>query len=140
MYPSIMHEWFDRVWNRGDESTIYRLLAPDVLIHNFDQAGAESRGSAAFVERFHRFRSAFQDLHITVHDAFQHEGYYAARWTFTGTHTGDGLGFPATHRRIEFPGMSFGRLENGRALEVWDSWDAEGMMRQLGRQASSASH
>lgn len=137
MYASIMHEWFDKVWNQGDEATIYRLLAPNAVIHNFDQAGGDARGSAGFVERLHKFRSAFQDLHFTVHDAFEHQGHTAARWTFTGTHTGDGLGFPATHRTIELAGMSFCHLKDGIAVEVWDSWDAAGMMRQLGHSESA---
>lgn len=133
-----MHEWFDRVWNQGDESSIYRLLAPDALIHNFDQAGQESRGCAAFIERFHLFRSAFSDLRFTVHDVFEQGGYQAGRWTFTARHTGEGLGMPPTNREIEVAGMSFVRFDGGRAVEVWDSWDAAGMSRQL-TQSRSAS-
>ena len=133
MYPFIMHEWFEQVWNRGDASAIHRLLAPDATIHNFDQLGNDAKGPAAFIERYHQFRTAFPDLHFNVHNAFESGGYEAARWTFTGTHTGNGLDIPPTPREIEFAGMSFARFENGRAVEVWDSWDAVGMMRQLGQ-------
>jgi len=138
MLPSsVMHEWFEQVWNRGDASAIDRLLAPDATMHNFDQLGNDAQGSASFVERYHRFRAAFPDLHFTLHDAFESGAYTAGRWTFTGTHTGNGLDIPPTHRKIEFAGMSFARIENGRAAEVWDSWDANGMMKQLGRNESA---
>ncbi len=137
MPPSVMHEWFEQVWNRGDASAIDRLLAPNATIHNFDQLGNDTQGSTDFVERYHRFRSAFPDLHFTVHDVFESGGYTAGRWTFTGTHTGNGLDIQPTHRRIEFAGMSFARIENGWAVEVWDSWDAVGMQQQLSRNESA---
>jgi steroid delta-isomerase-like uncharacterized protein len=139
MSTSLFHEWFEQVWNKGDESAIDRLLDPGVILRDLDgSGGGESRGPDAFKAHFHRLRSAFPDVHVTVHGAFEMNGYVAGRWTVTGTHTGEGLGFPPTNRKIEIPGVSFVHVENGRAAEVWDSWDVAGMMRQLGESSAGA--
>ena len=29
---TLLHEWFEEVWNRGDAAAIDRLLAPDAVI------------------------------------------------------------------------------------------------------------
>jgi predicted ester cyclase len=56
----------------------------------------------------------------------------AARWSGTGTHRGDGLGFPATGRQVEFHGMTIVRVEQGKLVEGWNVFDQLGMLQQLG--------
>ncbi len=55
----------------------------------------------------------------------------AARWSGTGTHRGDGLGFPATGRQVRLSGMTFVRIQNGKLVEGWNVFDQLGMFQQL---------
>jgi len=58
---TLLHEWFEHVWNRGDIGAIDRLLAPDVVIHGLQDAdGRELQGRQGFIPFFHRFREAFR--------------------------------------------------------------------------------
>jgi predicted ester cyclase len=41
------------------------------------------------------------------------------RWRATGTHTGEGLGIPATGRTGAFCGMTWVRVEAGQLVEGW---------------------
>ena len=50
----------------------------------------------------------------------------------TGTHTGGGLGFPATGRRFETVSANVGRLRDGRAAEHWAEQGMFPMLVQLG--------
>ena len=50
----------------------------------------------------------------------------------TATHKGDGLGFPATGRQIEFWGFALGRYVDGQLVEGWNCFDFLGMYQQLG--------
>lgn len=50
----------------------------------------------------------------------------------TGTHRGDGLGVPATERRLDFYGFALGRVEGGQLREGWNCFDFLDMYRQLG--------
>jgi predicted ester cyclase len=53
-------------------------------------------------------------------------------WVFTGTHTGDFLGIPATGKRITVRGLEIWRLEAGLIVERWGVVDAAGVLEQLG--------
>jgi predicted ester cyclase len=42
------------------------------------------------------------------------------------------LGFEATGRHVQFTGMTFIRVEEGRFVEGWNSMDQLGLLQQLG--------
>jgi hypothetical protein len=50
----------------------------------------------------------------------------------TGTHTGDGLGFPATGKSFETVSANLGRFEGGLAAEHWSEQGLFPMLVQLG--------
>ena len=50
----------------------------------------------------------------------------------TGTHTGDGLGFPATGKRFETVSANIGRIRDGKAAEHWAEQGMFPMLMQLG--------
>jgi predicted ester cyclase len=50
----------------------------------------------------------------------------------SGTHTGDGLGFPATGKRFETTAANVGRIRDGRAIEHWSEQGMFPMLVQLG--------
>ncbi len=51
--------------------------------------------------------------------------------TFTGTHTGDFFGTPATGKRATIRVMDFVRYDDGRIAEHWNIVDLPGLMAQL---------
>ena len=71
-------------------------------------------------------------MKIQIEDILAEGDTVATRWAGTGTHQGDGLGFPATGRPVQFKGMTFVRVENGKLVEGWNSFDQLGMLQQLG--------
>jgi predicted ester cyclase len=54
------------------------------------------------------------------------------RWTFSGTHSGEFMGAPATGKRVTVSGIDIFRVADGRLAELWQSWDQLGMMQQIG--------
>jgi hypothetical protein len=50
----------------------------------------------------------------------------------TGTHTGGGLGFPATGRRFETVSANIGRFRDGLAVEHWSEQGMFPMLTQIG--------
>jgi predicted ester cyclase len=54
------------------------------------------------------------------------------RFTAAGTHTGDGLGFPATNARMRVSGITIARVEDGVLTEGWNIFDSMGLLQQLG--------
>ena len=93
---ALVHHWFDRVWNHGNEAAIDELLAPNVRTHGFAGPDSVTIGRDAFKEGHRRFHSAFSNIHVKVHHVIAEGNHVSAHWTATMKHTGDTLGFPAT--------------------------------------------
>jgi hypothetical protein len=53
------------------------------------------------------------------------------RWSFSGKHTGGGLGFAATGMVVHTTGITFVRVADGMLIEGWQNWDMLGMMEQI---------
>ena len=49
-----------------------------------------------------------------------------------GTHTGEGLGVPATHKPVEVTGLLISRIKGGKTAECWNSFDLLSLYRQIG--------
>lgn len=124
--------WFDRVWNEGDESAIDAMMEPDAVIHGLAGPGGDTMGRDGFHDFFRVFHGAFAGIKVTVDEAISAENLCAVRFHFTGTHTGDQLGVPATHRQVAAAGMVFIKVINGRIVEGWNCVDMLGLMKQIG--------
>ena len=126
---AIIHRWFEEVWTGGRVSSIDALMAPECVVHGL---GENMRGPEDFKPFHSAYRRAFPDVRIAVDDIIAEGDIVAARWSGTGTHSGDGLGFPATGRQVRLSGMTFARVQNGKLVEGWNIFDQLGMLQQMG--------
>jgi steroid delta-isomerase-like uncharacterized protein len=127
-----VRNWFEQVWNRGDESAIDRLLATEATAHGLQRGNTSPmRGPAAFKPFFRSFRSAFPDIHVEVQRTVTQDNLVCAHLHVTGTHHGEGLGAAPTGERIEFSGIVIARVENGQIQESWNSFDFMSMFQQV---------
>ena len=132
-YSTLVHEWFEEVWNQRNAQAIDRLLAPDAVVHGTTGAdGTEPRGPEAFKQFQARFLAAFPDIKFEVVDTVAQGNKLAARCIVRGTHQGDALGVPPTHRKTEFTGLCLARIEAGQIVEAWNNFDLLTMHTQLG--------
>jgi steroid delta-isomerase-like uncharacterized protein len=129
---SLMRRWYREVWRDGKNETIYELLAPDASLRGQTRAEQEIRGPEAFVAFADQIRNAFPDTELMIEDIFAVDDKVAVRWVATGTHKGDGLGFPPSNRRVRISGITIARIVNGKIVEGWDNWDRLGMLEQIG--------
>ena len=127
----LVHRWFEEVWNKGNESAIDELLAPDAKMNGLGAEMAEGLGPEAFKPFFRTFQQAFGGIQITVEQTVADGEWVASRWTARMVHRGDQLGVAATGRPVVVEGMSFGRFRNGQMVEGWNSWDQMGLMSQI---------
>jgi len=54
------------------------------------------------------------------------------RFTFTGTQQGALMGIPPTGKLVRVTAILIARLVNGKFVEGWITFDALGMLQQLG--------
>ena len=66
---TILHRWFEEVWNNGRTEVIDEMIAPNAIAHGLeDPNGNEVCGPEEFKQFFIGFRRAFPDIHINVQE------------------------------------------------------------------------
>jgi steroid delta-isomerase-like uncharacterized protein len=125
---------YEEVWNKGQMEVIDELIADDFVLH--DPALPENLvGPDGFRQFVILYRTAFPDIQFAVEDQVAEGEMVAARWTATGTHSGELMGptpIPPTGNQVVGTGITVVRISNGKYTELWNSWDALGLMQQLG--------
>ena len=71
-------------------------------------------------------------MEVIVEDQIAEGDLVATRCSVRGKHTGDSLGFAATHSPVEFSGITITRISDGKIVEAWNNFDFMKMYRQLG--------
>lgn len=121
-------------WNDRDGDAILSHLAEDVVYRDvalgerFDDPDAVRLFAEAMVESFST------DYRFTLGQMVSAGDAYAFEWTMSGTNdrADPERGMPATGERYEIPGVSIGRLRDGRIVENRDYWDLAGYLTQIG--------
>jgi steroid delta-isomerase-like uncharacterized protein len=128
----VVEQFYDEVWARGNVQFAEKVFADDYVRHDLraTQAAPGAAGQARIAETF---RHAFPDLQWRVDLVLAEHDLVAARWTASGTHTGDWGDLAPTGKRAEFSGVNIFRFNDaGRVAEIWNHRDDLGLMQQLG--------
>ena len=134
---TLIHRWFDEVWNQGREETVDELYAPNGICHGLGEGGADVCGPAGFKVFWRNMRSALPDVEIRIEDTLVDGNKAVVRVVLEGTHLGDGLGLPPTGRRVFITGIVIVSVAGGQVSEAWNSWDQLGLLQQIGAIPSS---
>ena len=129
---ALIQRWFEEVWNKGRAEAIDELFSAEGIAHGLaDEGGQPLRGPAGFKPFFQKFREAFPDIEVIVEDTVSEGDKIAARCRVRATHKGDSLGFAATHKPVDFTGISIVRIKDGQIVEAWNNFDFTSMSQQL---------
>ena len=126
---ALLRRIFDEVINEGNIDAADELFTEDYVDHG---PMGELHGREAFRQAVAQWRDAFPDVHCSVADVFGQGDRVAWLVRTTGTHTGDGLGFPATGKRIDTLSANIGRFRDGKAAEHWSEQGMLPMLMQIG--------
>jgi steroid delta-isomerase-like uncharacterized protein len=126
----LIRNWFEEVWNEGNESAIDEMRAPDVLSFGLGESEAPAK-AAEFKVFYHRMRAAIPDLHVTVEDVIAEGDKVVARISIEGTHCGAKLGVEATGKRVNVDGLIMARVREGKIAETWTQFDKLALLKQV---------
>jgi steroid delta-isomerase-like uncharacterized protein len=127
---AISRQFIERVWNEGNLEAIDDLTTADVVLH--DRDAGDHRGHEAVRAFVKTFKDAFPDSRYSIDEQIADGDTVVTRWTARGTHTGELMDIPPTGRNVIVSGTSIDHLADGRIRESTASWDALGMMQQIG--------
>ncbi|MGO9125615.1 MAG: ester cyclase [Terriglobales bacterium] len=109
----------------------YLAMYSNSVIHH----GFSSRirpGVPGLREHYTNLLKAFPDMRIEIEDIIAQGEKVVHRFTFTGTHRGDFLGFAATGRLVTAPGIHINLFADGKCVEVWSVLDTFRFLTEIG--------
>jgi steroid delta-isomerase-like uncharacterized protein len=134
MTEETVQAWTDSVlemWNEANLTIVDKVYAPEIVRHDCglpeDIVGLEN-----IKKYLENFFDAFPDLNITIDETIAGGDKLAQRWTLTGTNTGSMANMPPTGKNVRVSGVSIIHMVNGKAIEIWDFYNALDMYQQLG--------
>lgn len=122
---TLLHKWFDEVWNNNDIAAIDRLMTHDSNAHGIVAPG-QPKGAEGFKVFFEGFRSQFHDVKIDIEDVICQDDMESARTKVSAIHTASG-------KDVEFNGICMVRIDGGKIAEAWNNYDFLSMHQQLGQ-------
>ncbi len=118
--------------NDGNLDVVEEIYSPDYQFH-----GGPTSGEALSVyERIKnnnvRVRTAMPDFHIAIDDIFTSGDKVALRNTWSGTHSGDFAGVPATGKHVSVTSNIIYRISDGKIAEAWAQNNLLSFLQQVG--------
>jgi steroid delta-isomerase-like uncharacterized protein len=127
---AVVRRYYDEVLNHGRVASLTELAVEDYVEH--DPFPGQGNGRTDLQRRVETLLGAFAPCSFVLEDVVAADDRVVVRWTSTGTHSGEFLGMPATHRDYTISGIDIHRLESGRMAEHWHVVDQLSQLQQLG--------
>jgi steroid delta-isomerase-like uncharacterized protein len=108
----VVNEWFERVWNSRDKAAIARMMTEDAVAHL--AGGAQVCGTTEFSDFQDKLIGAFPDLAVRILRSVGDDKQACLHWEASGTHRGDFFEIAPTNRKVNFSGMSFVTVRDGK--------------------------
>jgi len=124
-------QFYEEVWNKGNVEFAYKVFAQDYVRHDLRPSQAQP-GPAGQAKIAGDFRRAFPDLVFKLDLILADADLVAARWTASGTFTGQWGSVQPTGKPATFSGVNIFRFRDGRVVEIWNHRDDLGLMQQVG--------
>jgi steroid delta-isomerase-like uncharacterized protein len=141
----LVRRWYKDVFEKQDLGLADQIFSADFVTHDPNMPGGWPSGPEGPKAIVKTFKGGLPDATYTLDDQIACNDKVVTRWTARGTHDGELLGIPPTHKRVEVTGIEIERIANGRIAETWVEYDLLGLLQQVGAipkmaQPSTAPH
>jgi len=127
----VIRRFVEEVQNQRSEDAYWELNDPDFVNLAPLPPGVPADREDGFAYLF-GFMNAFPDSRVTIDDMVAEGDQVVTKKTFTGTHTGEFAGIPATGKPVTLQFVDIMRLRDGKIVEHWNCIDQLSFMQQLG--------
>jgi steroid delta-isomerase-like uncharacterized protein len=127
-----VQRFIDEALNKGDLSVVEESYSEDLVDHDKGHPHLGT-GVQEGKNEIIMYRTAFPDIHQTIHEKVCEGNTVMHRWTTTGTHLGPFLGIPPTKKKLSIDGMTVSRFgPDGKIIEIYNFHDRMAWMEQFG--------
>jgi steroid delta-isomerase-like uncharacterized protein len=129
---AVVRRFYDEVVNGGHLERADEFVTPTYIEHQ-QLPGAEGRQGIQIAKAFlSMMRAAFPDYRLAIEDLIAEGDRVVARVVVIGTHRGEMMGLAPTGETVRTSGVEIFRFDGNQIAEHWATFDALGMLRQIG--------
>ena len=114
----IVTGFFVEGYVRHNYAFLMEHMAPDY----FDNSPCAARTNRECVNILKGTEQIFPDMQVEILDLIEEDDKVAIRARFTGTHSAELCGVPATGKKISFEALEIFRLKDSLIAESWGYW------------------
>jgi len=118
---------FTEIFNERRFAAAEELYAAEFVNHGLHRDFSLQEDQAAAQGEV----KAFPDLKMTVDLMVAENDLVTVMWTFRGTHTSFGYGFPPTGTPVELRGMTIWRVRDGKLTDEWTTFNSLSVYLQV---------
>jgi steroid delta-isomerase-like uncharacterized protein len=122
---------FFEIFSEGNVDALDEIVAADAVDHDPYNPHADE-GVEGAKKTITMYREAFPDISFEIEFQLAEGDMVATRWTGTGTHQGPLMGVEPSGNKSTTTGIGIDRIEDGKIVESWNSWDTLGLMQAIG--------
>ena len=100
----------------------YDFLMEHMAANYFDNSPCAARTNLECVNVLKSTEQIFPDMQVDILDLIEEHERIAVQARFTGTHSAELCGVPATGKKISFEALEIFRVKNGKIVESWGYW------------------
>ncbi len=116
--------------NKQNFDAVIEIWAPDARI--YAPGGFEPRKPENLKSIFSITFIAFPDFALSIEDVIAKGDKVTARMIYTGTHTGEVMGYPPTGNTTKYLAIHTHTIKDGKIVESWILIDSLYMSQQIG--------
>ena len=115
----VVRRFYDDCMNHGNLASVEAVIAPQFVDHSYNLRGLTA--VQQFIQESHQ---RFSDLHFTIEELIAEGSLVAVRWRGQGRHQ--------SGKSVQWTGMGFYQLQDGKITDHWANVDQLGLRQQLG--------
>jgi steroid delta-isomerase-like uncharacterized protein len=127
---ALIRKAWNEIFNNGNLEAVDEYFAEDAVI-GFAPPEVPA-GREGFKQIMRPYQTAFPDLHVVLEEQIAEDGTVASRFSVTGTHRGELAGIAASGNEVDYTGVNYIKVRDGKIVEVWGASDQLRVMRQIG--------
>src|SRR6266478_9507293 len=96
----IVRRLYEEVWNNRRFELLDELMSPSYVLQGPTMVAGPAIGPEAYKGQVLKLWKSFPDMRMTIEDIVGESEKIVVSWTLSGTHDGEFMGFPATHKKV----------------------------------------
>lgn len=124
---TLISDFAQQVFVNKDLANLNQFMKEDYIQHN----PYVQQGSDGFKRFFETWFAAIPDFQYELKNLIANGEFIWVYGRYSGTHSNEWLGIPATHAEYQFDAVDIFRVEDGKLAEHWDVMDLHTLFQQL---------